>query len=168
MYAIRMVKHLLNQSSLLLLYNSILYCFNERIKAWDKERELSLSLVGKKDLKTHQKSWFNAAKLTQQYQFLNAVKSCFKPWKDMSCTVCIVGWRDFRKKILGTCHVVVDCSGTPNLKFYLDLLLFHLAQGLTSLRKPLKSLKSPKMSTQQKFLKTKNEEKLFKKCFTIF
>ena len=56
MYAIRMVKHLLNQSSLLLLYNSILYCFNERIKAWDKERELSLSLVGKKDLKTHQKS----------------------------------------------------------------------------------------------------------------
>ena len=78
MYAIRMVKHLLNQSSLLLLYNSILYCFNERIKAWDKERELSLSLVGKKDLKTHQKSWFNAAKLTQQYQFLNAVRTEFK------------------------------------------------------------------------------------------
>ena len=30
----------------------------------------------------------------------------------------------FLNKFLGTCHVVVDCYGTPNPKFYFDLLLF--------------------------------------------
>ena len=44
-----------------------------------------------------------------------------------------VGWRDFLKNNFGTLHVVVDCSGTPNPKFYFHLLLFHLAQGLTKI-----------------------------------
>ena len=52
-----------------------------------------------------------------------------------------VGWSDFReRKNLGTCHVVVDCSGTPNSKFYFNLLLFHLAQGFT------RPQKTPKIS----------------------
>ena len=37
----------------------------------------------------------------------------------------------FEEKNLGTCHVVVDCSGTSNPKFYFDLLLFHPAHGKT-------------------------------------
>ena len=47
----------------------------------------------------------------------------------------------FLKKKLGTCHVVVDCSGTSNPKFYFDLLLFHLAHGKT---RPQKTPKMPK------------------------
>ena len=50
------------------------------------------------------------------------------------------------KKNLGTWHVVVDCFGTLNLKFYFDLLLFHLAQDLT---KPQKILKKPKKHQNQ-------------------
>ena len=38
----------------------------------------------------------------------------------------------FLKKVLDTCHAVLDCYGTPNPKLHFDLLLFlfHLAQGL--------------------------------------
>ena len=50
------------------------------------------------------------------------------------------------EKNLGTWHVVVDCFGTLNLKFYFDLLLFHLAQDLT---KPQKILKKPKKHQNQ-------------------
>ena len=57
-----------------------------------------------------------------------------------------LGWSDFWKKNLGTWHVVVDCFGTLNLKFYFDLLLFHLAQDLT---KPQKILKKPKKHQNQ-------------------
>ena len=35
------------------------------------------------------------------------------------------------EKNLGTCHVVEDCSGTSNPKFYFDLLLLHPAHGET-------------------------------------
>ena len=41
-----------------------------------------------------------------------------------------VGWSDLLKKNLDTCHVVLNCYGTPNPNFYFDLLLFNLAQGL--------------------------------------
>ena len=71
-----------------------------------------------------------------------------------------IGWRDFWRKKLGTCHVVVDCYGTPNRKFYFDLLLFHLAQALTRSRKITKiPKKRPKISTQNFF------NNIFK-CFT--
>ena len=54
----------------------------------------------------------------------------------------------FLENILGTCHVVVDCSGTSNPKFYFDLLLFHPAHGKTRPQKtpkiPQKGLKSAK------------------------
>ena len=53
----------------------------------------------------------------------------------------------FLKIKLATCHFVVDCSGTPNPKFYIDLLLFHLAHGL---RKPLKSQKALKSAHKHK------------------
>ena len=42
-----------------------------------------------------------------------------------------------REKMLATCHVVVDCYGTPNPKFNFVLLLFHLAQGLARPQKIL-------------------------------
>ena len=46
-----------------------------------------------------------------------------------------VGWSDFGEKTnSGICRVVIDCHGTPNLKFHFDLLLFPLAQGLTELQ----------------------------------
>ena len=52
----------------------------------------------------------------------------------------------FLKKILSTCHVVVDCSGTSNPTFYFDLLPFHLAHGKKRAKKspkiPKKGLKS--------------------------
>ena len=35
---------------------------------------------------------------------------------------CSSGWSDFWRKKLVTCHVVEDFSGTPNPKFYFDLL----------------------------------------------
>ena len=39
----------------------------------------------------------------------------------------------FEEKYLGTCcNKVKDCYGTPNPKFHFDLLLVHLAQGLTA------------------------------------
>ena len=84
----------------------------------------------------------------------------------------------FWKKILGTCHVVVDCSGTSNPEFYSDLLLFHLAHGKTRPQKTpkilmYKGLKSAKKNFFWHFLrfhlkqmlflilfKSKNEEKL--------
>ena len=63
-------------------------------------------------------------------------------------SIYVLGWSDFRKKMLGTCHVVVDCSGTSNPKFYFDLLLFHPAHGKTRPQKtpkiPQKDLKSAK------------------------
>ena len=93
----------------------------------------------------------------------------------------------WRKKNVGTWHVVVHCSGTSNSKFYYDLLLFHLAHGKTRLQKtpkiPKKGLKSAhtqilfdifKGFTWNKIcslfdLIAKKEEKLEEKfCFTIF
>ena len=49
-----------------------------------------------------------------------------------------VEWSDFWKTNLGTFQVVVNCFGTPNPKFYLNLLLF---QNLT---RPQKIPKKPK------------------------
>ena len=60
-----------------------------------------------------------------------------------------VGWRDFLKNNFGTLHVVVDCSETPNPTFYFDLLLFHLAQGLTRPQKIPK--KTKKQQNQPNF-----------------
>ena len=94
----------------------------------------------------------------------------------IKCPHSRVEW--FLKKMLGTCHVVVHCSGTTNPKFYFDLLLFHLAHGLTRPQKtpkiPKKGLNSEKkyfyllflkVSPETKkvslfYLKAKNEEKL--------
>ena len=42
--------------------------------------------------------------------------------------------------LLGTCHVVIHCSGTPTPKFYFNLLLFHLAHGLTRPQKTPKTV----------------------------
>ena len=73
----------------------------------------------------------------------------------------------FERKKLGTCHVVVDCYGTPNPKFHFDLLLFHLAQGFT------RPQKTPKIHETKfvTYLKAKNEETLekifFKICFRL-
>ena len=61
----------------------------------------------------------------------------------------------FEEKNVGTCHVVVDCYGIPNPKFYFDLLLFHLAEGLTRPPKilpvTLKSATFLKVSPETKF-----------------
>ena len=50
--------------------------------------------------------------------------------------------------MLGTFHVVVDCSGTSNPKFFFDMLLFHPGHGKTRPQKtpkiPQKGLKSAK------------------------
>ena len=87
------------------------------------------------------------------------------------------------KKNLGTCHVVVDCSGTSNPKFYFDLLLFHPAHGKTRPQKTPKIPKRPKISgnlflkflkvsPETKFVpyffKAKNEEKLEKIFLKLF
>ena len=48
---------------------------------------------------------------------------------------CTVGWSDFEEKNVGTCHDVVDCHRTRNPKLPFDLLLFHLAKGLTGPQK---------------------------------
>ena len=55
------------------------------------------------------------------------------------------------EKNLGTCHVVEDCSGTSNPKFYFALLLLHPAHGET---RPQKTPKIPKkgLKSAQKFL----------------
>ena len=68
---------------------------------------------------------------------------------------------------MGTCHDVVDCSGTSNPKVYFDLLLFHLAHGKTRPQKTPKIHK--KAYNQQKkcyltFLKVLPETK----CFLYF
>ena len=56
------------------------------------------------------------------------------------------------KTNLGTCHVVVDCyNGTPNQKFYFDLFLFHLAQGLTRPQKILPVTLNPKSAQKMYF-----------------
>ena len=69
----------------------------------------------------------------------------------------------FLKKNLGTCHVVVDCSGTSNPKFYFDLLLFHPAHGKTMPQKtpkiPKKGLKSAHTKLYLTFLKVSPETK---------
>ena len=69
-----------------------------------------------------------------------------------------------QKKNWGTRRVVVDCSGTSNPKFYLDLLIFCQAQGKTRpqktpnvLKKGLKSAKTffftfLKVSPETKFV----------------
>ena len=50
---------------------------------------------------------------------------------------CTLKWRDFWKKF-GHSHVVVcRLFWNPKYNIYFDLLLFHLGQGLTSLRKSL-------------------------------
>ena len=86
---------------------------------------------------------------------------------------------------MGTCHVVVDGYGTTNPKFYLDLLLFHLAQGFTRPQKtpkiPKKGLKSAHTNFIWHFkefiwnkicslfyFKAKNEEKQKKIFFLLF
>ena len=102
---------------------------------------------------------------------------------------CRVEW--FLKKNLGTCHVVVDCSGTSNPKFYFELLLFHPAHGKTRPQKtpkiPEKGLKSAQIffyltfydfirfhlkQNITSFFKAKKEEKIFVLLFfrskTIF
>ena len=70
-----------------------------------------------------------------------------------------------KKKNLGTCHVVVHCSGTRNPKCYIDLLLFHLTHGLTRSQKaPIIPKKRPKISTHKMyltFLKVSPETKSF-------
>ena len=67
------------------------------------------------------------------------------------CQLWTLGWCNFMKTILDTCHVVLDCYGTPNLKFHFDLLLIHL---VLSLRGPKKILPVTLKSA--------------KKCFHIF
>ena len=66
----------------------------------------------------------------------------------------------FLKKYLGTCHVVVDCYGTPNPKFYFDLLLFHLAQGL---KRPQKMLPVTLKSAHTKCFRSKTVFAIFEK-----
>ena len=66
-------------------------------------------------------------------------------------------------KKMGTCHVVVDYSGTPNPKFYFDLLLFTWRRALQGLRRPLKSQKGLKSTAKMFlyiFIEAKIEEKL--------
>ena len=50
------------------------------------------------------------------------------------CNCCRIEWSDFWKKYLGTLHVVVDCTWTPNPKLYFDLLPFHKASENKSLK----------------------------------
>ena len=70
-----------------------------------------------------------------------------------------VGWGDFCF-VLCTCHVVVDCYGTPNPKFYFDLLLFHLAQGL---KRPQKMLPVTLKSAHTKCFRSKTVFAIFEK-----
>ena len=74
----------------------------------------------------------------------------------------------FLKNNLGAFHVVVDYYGTSNTKFYFDLLIFHPAHGKRrTQKKPLKSLKRPKISKNKyylTFLKVSPETK----CFPYF
>ena len=83
-----------------------------------------------------------------------------------------LGWIDF----LDTCHVVLNCCGTPNPKFQYEMLLFHLAQCL---RVTLKSAHTKmlfeifKDCAKNKFcslvcLKAQNDEKLNKFSFFFF
>ena len=69
----------------------------------------------------------------------------------------------FEEKKLGTCHVVVDCSGTSNPKFYFDLMLFHLAHGKT------RPQKTPKISKKKfPYFKLKTKRNLTKHLFYYF
>ena len=94
----------------------------------------------------------------------------------------ILGWSDFLRKNLGTCHVVLVYCGTSNPKFHFDLLLFHLMQGLTGPQKILSvTLKSAKLNFSFNifngctgieicslvYLKYKKEEKLKKIVFPL-
>ena len=73
----------------------------------------------------------------------------------------------FLEKILGTCHVVVDCYGTPNPKCYFDLLIFHLAQGFT---RPQKTPKIPKKGIKSAHTKFKYifKEFIWNKMCSLF
>ena len=58
----------------------------------------------------------------------------------------------FLKNFFCTFHVVVDCFGTSNPKFYFNLLLFHPAHGKTRPQKTPKIPKKPKISKKKFFL----------------
>ena len=112
--------------------------------------------------------------------YSNKLRAEFSPaWDHAACRV---GWSDFLRKNLGTCHVVLVCCGTPNPKFHFDLLLFHLMQGLTGPQKILSlTLKSAKLNFSFNifngctgieicslvYLKYKKEEKLKKIVFPL-
>ena len=84
--------------------------------------------------------------LTQQYLLMkNAIVFSLGTGGSKWPVYSRVEW--FLKKNLGTCHVVVHCSGTPNPKFYFDLLLFHLTHVLT---RPQKTTKIPKKGKSAK------------------
>ena len=68
----------------------------------------------------------------------------------------------FGKKMWDTCHVVLDCYGTPIPKFHSDLFLFHLGEG-GGLRGPeqilLVTLKSREKKLFLPFLNVASETK---------
>ena len=97
-------------------------------------------------------------KKSQQQQIIEETNTA-KSQPILYCAVCS-RVELFLTKNLGTCYVLVDCFGTPNPKFHFDLLLFHLAQGLTGpqniLLATLKSLRKKMFFT---FLKVAPETK---------